>query len=188
MKRSPIHQQLYESTHDLHDRLDSHPLLTRLFSPELDQADYIRVMCAMRRALVPLEDKLLGWEAQHGHGALPAYQPRLPALEADLASLGVTQFSSPCVIWHPDCLATHAGARYVLDGACQGSVPILRCLNTHECLSGHLGFWQLQAQLAGLWPDVTRGLEAMELDPEARLVAVESARGVFEIYLQAMNQ
>jgi heme oxygenase len=188
MKRSPLHQQLYEASHDLHARLDSHPLMTGLFSTDLDQPHYIRVMSALHRGLAPVEKQLLDWETRQGHGTLPAYQPRLPLLEADLASLGVSQAPPVTTTWHLNSAAAHAGVRYVLEGACRGSVPILKSLGVHDWLTDRLDFWQRQTQLAELWPRVTRGLEALNFDRAARLVATQAACRVFESYLQALDQ
>jgi len=199
MKRSPLHHHLYETSRDLHDQLDSHPLMLGLFSPDIDSPYYLRVLGALRCGLAPMEQQVLAWEAQHGHGALPVYQPRLPALDADIAALGAdlpafATISSTTSSTIPgttklklDGAAAHAGVRYVLEGACRGSVPILKSLSSHAWLSGRLGFWQRQKQLAVLWPQVTGALASLDFDRSDMMAATKAARSVFEGYLQAME-
>lgn len=191
MVRGPLHQELYDASHEHHRRLDTHPLMTRLLAPNLDQPLYVRVLKALWCGLAPVEQSLLNWEAKQGAGTLPAYLPRLPSMETDLASLGVVVPQPSGVTWclgDLDSVAAHAGVRYVLDGACLGSVTILKSLDTHEWLIGSLAFWRYQAQLAALWPRVTEGLAAMEVDSEAVSAAAHAARSVFDHYYKSMQQ
>ncbi len=180
MSRSRAHQRLFQATHELHRALDSAPLLRRLLSPSLSRQEYTAIMYRMHQALSLVEPAV-----RH----VPGYIPGLPALRADLYALGLPPTSAddansqaqPCA-----GLGACLGMRYVLEGASQGAVVILRSLDRLPAgvCADALGYWRLQAGLAERWPAFVENLAPLEVDNHALEQAVEAAITVFRQFQQ----
>lgn len=115
--------RLRAATRAAHRALDHHPLLAPLVRAGLTPEAYGRALAALHAPQAALERLLAGF-------APPAdFPPRLPALEADLAALGLAPF--PLAVPPPDLrdAAEKVGAMYVLEGATLGAAVIARELS-----------------------------------------------------------
>ena len=82
--------QLRDSTRDYHHALDHHPELQRLLRPGLTLNGYRRSLLALHAPQAALEGAVAEGAMYLGQAELLS-PCRLPALEADLAALGVAQ-------------------------------------------------------------------------------------------------
>ena len=117
---STLHQQLRLATKEPHHALDHHRLMARLLAPDIDRRDYGDALVAMHGVIASVEAALLAYLSRHP--ALFDYAPRrkLPALEADLATLGRLAVPATVAIPVIDRVGALFGMLYTLEGATLG--------------------------------------------------------------------
>jgi heme oxygenase len=112
---------LREATKQAHHALDHHPLLAALLAPALTRAAYGDALAALHGVFSAAEGAL----APSAGAALP-HAARLPALEADLATLDRVPFPFRGAIAVPDTVAARIGLLYVLEGSALGGQVLTR--------------------------------------------------------------
>jgi heme oxygenase len=121
---SALHQQLRLATKEPHHALDHHPLMARLLAPEISRREYGDVLVALHGVVASVEAALLSYLSDHP--ALFDYAPRrkLPALEADLSTLGRAPGTAAATIPVIDRAGALFGTLYTLEGATLGGAFI----------------------------------------------------------------
>lgn len=120
-----IHALLRHATRAAHHALDHHPLLAGLLDDGLDLPRYARSLAALHGAFAVAEAVV-----QAGTSTGPAYLPRVPRLDADLAALGCVPMPFTGTIAAPADAAGRIGMLYVLEGSALGGQFIARRLRT----------------------------------------------------------
>lgn len=134
---------LRAATRAEHEALETQPLMRRLVSPELTQAEYGLIVRAQRAYYRSLEPSLWPFERQL-RDRLPEvgyrYHSRLPALERDSRQLALpADEGQPGWVFHPTSAEQALGVLYVLEGASQGGRLIARHLGKVLALDGDNG-------------------------------------------------
>lgn len=120
---------------------------------------------------------------------LPAYRPRLAALERDLAALpgrDVRAGGAPIRLASREaCL----GARYVIDGSALGARAMAERLAAQapELLGQASSYWDVQGQALADWPETCRLLRTFDADSAEAERAVAAARDAFGIFIDAFD-
>ncbi|MGA0582480.1 MAG: biliverdin-producing heme oxygenase [Castellaniella sp.] len=206
-----LHAWLREQTRARHQTLDRSPLLHALLQPVLDPDTYLRCLRHLHAAHASTEAWLTGL-AGHAPTALPAYQPRLPALREDIeqlarhvpgaacetaapahASDAASQSkSSPCddtvpPPWH-DGVSAYLGIRYVLEGATQGARFITARLQKYcpQVLEKSRSYWDHQARMTEHWHALLEYLrtDQRHIEPGALL---QGADATFNHFIQVFS-
>jgi magnesium chelatase accessory protein len=159
---------LRAATAPTHAAVERLPIMARLTSPAVTAADYCRYLRAMARVYGSLEPPLY---AAVGAGLSLArvdalgLRPKLPALHADLAALGLEP-PAPEPGSAPAELNLALGGLYVLEGATLGGRVIARHLRRRlgEPLIGGTFLDFHGDQSAAAWRRFGRALEALEAD------------------------
>lgn len=168
-----------------HRQLDRLPALRRLVG-ELSLTEYASTLAALAQAFAAAEPALkdIRWPL-----ALPAYRPRSPALQQDLAALGVAWPGTPVARLSITDGWTALGWRYVLDGSSQGSVFIERQLQQHVPALFARGidrYWQVQQQAAADWPALCAAL-SVAAGPAEQQAAAAGARAAFALFTEVFS-
>lgn len=188
---------LRQSTRPLHQRLDSHPALSRLLRTGIGAADYVDTLQRLEQAYLAGEAELSAHD-RFRPLAVPAYLPRLPSLRADIAGLTAqfnlepAQAATPTKE-HRRIDAPHGspgyylGLRYVLEGATQGSRIIAAQLRRHhpELLAAHDAYWDHQAQVTPHWQIVCHYLDTT---PLCVADIIQGAQACYHHFLSAIEQ
>lgn len=181
------HALIKQRTGDLHRRLDSAPALLALMRPGLDLPLYASILQRFAAAYARIEPLLHALES-NSPAQLPAYRPRLPALQADLTRLPdaapVPELPPLSLPSAADAAAHYLGMRYVLEGSTQGALLISARLekNLPQLRKQAFNYWQLQREAAAEWPAFSRCLDqaAVAAEPLSR-----GAEAVFFAFLDA---
>lgn len=155
--------------------------------PGLDLPLYARILQRFAEAYACIEPLLYALESNRP-AQMPAYRPRLPALQADLARLPDTApmpelppLSLPTAA---DAAAHYLGMRYVLEGSTQGARLISARLeqNLPQLREQAFNYWLLQREAAAEWPTFSRCLDqaAIGAEPLSR-----GAKIAFSTFLDA---
>lgn len=115
-------ETLRTATRAAHRALDHHPLLAPLVCPGLTHESYARALAALHGPQAACEARLAGFAPADD------FPPRLPDLEADLASLGVAPMPLCAEMPPPATAAERIGIMYVLEGSNLGGAAIARRL------------------------------------------------------------
>lgn len=117
---SALHQLLRLATKEPHHALDHHPLMARLLTLDINRREYGDVLVALHGVVASAEAALLSYLLHHP--ALFDYAPRrkLPALEADLSTLGRAPVPASVTIPAIDRAGALFGTLYTLEGATLG--------------------------------------------------------------------
>lgn len=188
---------LRQSTRPLHQRLDSHPALSRLLRAGIRAADYVDTLQRLEQAYRASEAELSAHD-RFRPLAVPPYLPRLPSLRADIAGL-TAQFSlEPTRAAIPATASRRTGTpsgstgyylglRYVLEGATQGSRIIAAQLRRHhpELLATHHAYWDHQAQVTPHWSIVCHYLDTT---PLCITDITHGAQACYHHFLSAIEQ
>ncbi len=118
----PLAAHLREATRGAHRSLDHHPLLAPLVSQALTVDRYARALAALHGAHGAIEAALADFAPAE---LLP---PRLPALTADLAALGVVPPPVALPLPQAPGPAEKLGMLYVVEGSNLGGVAIAKLL------------------------------------------------------------
>lgn len=191
----PLIVALRHATAERHAAVERLPLMTALMAPTVTWGDYRLYLERMAQVYGTLEPPLLASldEALADRPDLrPAVRPKLPALLADLAALGLSP-PSLTIRRGPGHLSEVLGGLYVLEGATLGSRVIARHLRRHlgndgagDDPLGSAAFMGLHDDNQGpsasrAWRQFGNGLDALA---EQGLIApdrvMEGARAVFE--------
>lgn len=122
MADGSLEAHLREATRDAHRLLDHHPLLAALPGPALTLEGYGQALAALHGAHGAIESVL----AEFAPAAL--FPRRLPALESDLAALGVDPLPLTVAVPQPGDDAGMLGMLYVIEGSNLGGAVIARRL------------------------------------------------------------
>jgi len=186
-----VRQLLKRHTVLLHHKLDSSPALSSLLKPALSLSDYCRTLNGYALAYESLEGDHGPLEMTRGLGQVPAYTPRLPALIHDLdalhqwtniprglQALDLKRFRI-CTEWQ------YWGARYVLEGATQGSRIIASQLKEHlpQLVPRAFAFWELQLQLAQEWTVLCDHLAQSVPKGNAKQQLLDGAHIAFDTFI-----
>lgn len=188
---------LRQATSELHGQLDHAPDQRALLAPGLTLERYASIMSKHHRALAIGEAALAALESAWPSG-LPPYRPRLPALEADLATLDAAPRSTPSLeppgppmagMEAAQARGRYLGTRYVLEGSTQGAVFIARRLEQHLPDLGARAFdyWRLQAEEAPAWHALTRTLASLPVSGLLGSAAIAAAGDTFAGFLRAFD-
>jgi heme oxygenase len=170
-------------------------MLNSLLKKDLSLLDYCRVLHHYALAYESLEADLRTLEMTLCLGRVVAYTPRLPALAHDLDRLAQWGAIPPRVL-APDqrrCrLKTnwqYWGARYVLEGAAQGSKVIALQLRKHlpQLMPDAFAFWNLQLRLAQDWSVVCERLAQSAPTAAARQQILDGADLVFYTFISCFD-
>lgn len=190
-----MRQTLKQHTALSHKILDSSPALSSLLKPGLSLSDYFRTLDGYALAHEFLEGDLVRLETTVFLGEVPEYTPRLPALVQDLDELG-QRAANPRRALAPDKgrRRMHTewhywGARYVLEGATQGSKFIASRLRKHlpQLEPSAFEFWKLQLRLAQEWAVVCEHLSESAPKGDSTLQLLGGADIVFNTYLRCFT-
>lgn len=152
--------------------------------PGLDKRRYAGILQQFVLAYTRIESLLRELPA-NSPSCLPVYQPRLPALLADLASLSASvPFLAPPPLRPPqtgDEIAHYLGMRYVVEGSTQGARLIFAHLERSLPQLAGKGFeyWQVQLETSATWPLFCDCLDHAGLDVESLVQGAETAFSVF---------
>lgn len=185
-----LHAWLREQTRARHQTLDRSPLLHALLQPVLDPDTYLRCLRHLYAAHASTEVWLTGL-AGHAPTALPAYQPRLPALREDIEQLARHVPGAACETaapsWH-DGVSAYLGIRYVLEGATQGARFITARLQKYcpQVLEKSQSYWDHQAHMSHHWHVLLEYLrtEQRHIEPGALL---QGADATFNHFIQVFS-
>ncbi|WP_081711959.1 biliverdin-producing heme oxygenase [Halomonas sp. G15] len=174
--------QLRDSTRDYHHALDHHPELQRLLRPGLTLNGYRRSLLALHAPQAALEGAVAEGAMYLGQAELLS-PCRLPALEADLAALGVAQTDTdishrPSV---PRSAAELLGLRYVLEGSRLGAEVIVRCLHDTLGEAAPVSFFAA-SQGHWHWRNFVAQLTTTRLNAQEQQRAISAAQHAFEAY------
>ncbi|MBA2666380.1 MAG: biliverdin-producing heme oxygenase [Trueperaceae bacterium] len=189
------------ATAELHRYLDRAPDHRALLAPDITLQRYTTIMAKHHHALTISEATLVSLE--HAHPSyLPPYRRRLPALDADLATLGTPGRSTiqpgasdvpsaePATAMDPSVArGRYLGTRYVLEGSTQGAAFIARRLEEHlPALSANaFAYWRVQAEEAIAWQAFARSLASLPARGELASAAIAAARDTFGAFLRAFG-
>ena len=193
-----LRSALRAATHALHRRLDHAPEQRALLAPELRVEHYLGIMTRHRRALAESEAVLSALEHARP-SALPAYRPRLDALDADIVRLqGGTHAhagseaptsGSDGVLDADVATGRYLGTRYVLEGSTQGAAAIARRLEHHlpALRRDAFAYWDLQADETERWHALANLLAALPASDRRARAAIDAARDAFGAFLRAFD-
>lgn len=181
---------LRQHTRELHHELDHASSLCAMLRPGLTLEGYAAILrryVAFYERTEPLLQRLEGYRPS----ALPAYRPRLAALQADLSRLPKTPpaaaSETPLPSPKPETArGCYLGIRYVLEGSTQGAQVIAAQLARHlpqltgECFA----FWSLQREAAVDWQALAAMLAAPPRNREEGEAAVAAASAVFALLIE----
>lgn len=179
-----LHALLRERTRELHRRLDSSPYLLALMRPGLDMQAYAGILQRLVLAYARIEPLLCELQACRPL-QLPVYQPRLPALLADLAHLPAPDALPELPPMKPppvsDETAHYFGMRYVVEGSTQGARMISSRLEKNlPQLSGEaFAYWGVQHEAAAGWPFFLDCLDQAKVEAEALVRGADAAFAAF---------
>lgn len=180
----PLAEALRQATRAEHHRLDHHPLLAPLVRADIDPARYGDALAGLHGAQAATEAALIAGLARLALDY--PLTPRLPDLEADLASLGRAPWplraEAPAVPEHPAALV---GALYVLEGALMGARLIARQLAAHlpQAPLRYFG----HGALAPRWPQFL-GFAAGVCPQQHHDQACAAARATFKFYRHHLDR
>jgi heme oxygenase len=174
----------------MHRELDSSPALRALLKPTLGLSDYGRTLSGFARAHEYLEDDQRSLETTLALGKVPAYTPRLPALMHDLVELDhLTGIAENVQALDPKRRRMRTewqywGARYVLEGATQGSKFIVLQLRSHlpQLMPHAFAFWEIQLRLAQEWPLLCEHLGQISAEGDAKQELLDGAAIAFTAF------
>lgn len=192
---------LRNATTELHRDLDHAPEQRALLAAAITLGDYATIMTKHRHALASAEATIASLD--HARASdLPPYRPRLPALEADLASLGASGLSATEAGAH-DMPAVEAeaamdasvargrylGTRYVLEGSTLGAAAIARRLERHlpELRASAFAYWRVQAEEAPAWQAFALTLASLPSHGPLASAAIAAAGDTFGAFLRAFG-
>ncbi|MCX8016629.1 MAG: biliverdin-producing heme oxygenase [Rhodocyclaceae bacterium] len=171
---------LRAATREAHHALDHHPLLAPLVRPGLNLADYGRALASLHAPQAALERLLAGFA--------PAadFPPRLAALEADLAALGLAP--QPLRATPPEAAdeAARIGLLYVLEGSNLGAAVIARQLARHLPDAPRAFFGGGSG--AARWERFWRFVAAIRPDAAAAAQAARAACDFYRRHLDGCEQ
>lgn len=117
---SALHQRLRQATKEPHHALDHHPILSALLGPDVSLIQYGNALAALHGVYAHTEAAILKY--LQVHPGLFDYGPRrkLPALEADLATLNRAPLPIHTTCPRLDSVGALFGMLYTLEGATLG--------------------------------------------------------------------
>lgn len=202
---------LRTGTDDLHRRLDAHPWQRAVLQPGLTLERYAAYLASHAVAYERCERDIAAL-ADRRPETLSVFQPRTPALRADLASIeavtgqrvgrstgdgdvvvnGFAAGRHDGSVGNDDAhrLGRYLGLRYVLDGATRGGVFIADRLTTYlpTLVDGPFAFWTFLAAEAPAWNRLTKVLAARPADDEVAEASRLAAREAFSVFLEAFDK
>ena len=192
---------LRHATAELHGHLDRAPDQRALLAADITLQRYTAIMAKHHHALALSEAALASLEPARPSD-LPPYRPRLPALDADLATLSVAGYSTvqpgaydvpsaePAPAMDPSVArGRYLGTRYVLEGSTQGATAIVRRLERHlpELSANAFAYWRVQAEEVPAWQALVLSLASLPARGELASAAVAAARDAFGAFLRTFG-
>lgn len=209
-----LHAALRAGTDALHRRLDGHAWQRAVLQPGLTLDVYAAYLASHAVAYERCEPDIAALEDWRPDG-LPPYEPRIPALRADLASIeaiighrveppaggddlvmnGVStgRANGPAGGADDDDdarrLGRYLGVRYVLDGATQGGFVIAARLTSFlpTLADGPFAFWDRLAAEASTWDRLKQVLATRAPDDDVAEAALPAAQETFTVFLKAFD-
>jgi len=187
MAVNSLRQRLREQTHPLHIKVDSHPLMRTLCSPELTRDVYTVVLRAMDEALSQLEPLLAVAPWSPDVVPPPPFTPRRVALQRDLLTLSANGAPAGEPGGAPLSLETYVGVRYVLDGARMGGLVLAKHVGRLLGTQVPTEFFRGEGERTGpSWAAFTAWADAAgtHLDFPVAACAAEQS---FQVFLQSFD-
>jgi heme oxygenase len=186
-----MRQVLKRHSSALHQKLDALPALRCLLKAGISPPDYCRTLNRYALAYESVEGDVRSLEKKVWLGNVPPYTPRLPALKHDLDELDrwnvISRKGWPLRLRRRPMRTEwqYWGARYVLDGATQGSKFIALELRNHmpQLVSRAFAFWELQLRLAQEWTLVCERLAQNAPEGLARQEMLDGADIAFHTFI-----
>lgn len=127
---SPFHARLRAATKQPHHALDHHPLLAALIHAPSRQ-DYAAALAGLHGVYAAAEQAIFEFLATRPGLFDYAARRKLPALEADLSSLGRPPLLAAETLPPPTNVGTLVGMLYTIEGSTRGGRFIFRHLQQH---------------------------------------------------------
>jgi heme oxygenase len=151
---SPLRQCLRQASKQAHHELDHHPLLTPLLRADLNRTHYGKALAALHGIQASSEQRIQAFLQQCPGWADYRLYCRLPALEADLAALGLQPVAAPSNWPEPTCAASLVGMLYVTEGSNMGGQVIARSIRQHGQDDLPMSFFSGQGEVSDqAWQD-----------------------------------
>lgn len=186
-------KMLQEATHDAHVRLNRHPLLQQLTSPDYSLERYQQVIKAYFSCYGQIESAIDGALSQWGIDFDYASRRKHPWLLQDMAWFGI----SPPAIRSPATpgLITDEhgvfGVLYTIEGSSLGGRLIARRLAAHFGLTPQRGarfFSGYGEHIDARWHEVVSMLNVKLIQPGAVASAIRSANGTFQLIEACLDE
>lgn len=180
-----ILESLRTETRSLHDHLDHHPLMQELMSPGLTLATYAVILSKFLGFYRSIEPILAVQSLWPELGIDFEQRRKIPALDADRATLGISQVTvplAPAPVWIQDA-ASALGTFYVLEGSTLGGQVITRQIRRHCALTPEHGlqFFASYGDAVGLrWKETRAALEKFAEQTHEEAAMIAAARLTFE--------
>lgn len=175
---------LRAATAQAHAALETVPCLRRLFADDVTAGDLAEVLGRLLAVYRPLEKRLVDREP----AASLSYRSRSPLLLEGLTTLGASIPEAELTVPPLDRTAQRWGALYVIEGAAMGG-QIQYDQLIHRIGPQPLSFFvPYGPQIREIWRDFLVKMESALSSPELLDDAKETARAVFGLFHQALNQ
>lgn len=177
----PLRLLLRTETRAVHERLHHLPDFAALAEARIARPAYGRLLLGLHgfyAALDPVLANACGRFAGATGGA--EHLPRAPALECDLAALGLDAAPADHArLPRPESAAALAGALYVVDGALIGGTVLARAAGRVDW-PAPASFWRwCEAEGPGLWRRTLGLLDRLDGAAENRVAALAMATALF---------
>ena len=195
--RSEIRQRLRAATHDIHVRLDHHPLLAGITKPAYPLAFYRQVLLGYFCLYLMLEKAIATAIAREGLDFDYKARLKLPWINADLKYLGLETLAAehfprhdigPFVINNP---AQLAGTLYAIEGSTLGGQVIARHVAKNLGLTSTAGarfFNGYGEETAERWHAFEGFMQRSCVDESSQRQACDAAVSTFLIVERTLNE
>lgn len=195
--RSEIRQRLRAATHDIHVRLDHHPLLAGITKPGYPMASYQQVLLGYFYLYLMLEKAITTAIAREALDFDYQARLKLPWINADLKYLGLETLAAehfprhgigPFVI---NNAAQLAGTLYAIEGATLGGQVIARHVAKNMGLTSSAGarfFNGYGEETAARWQAFEGFMQRTCVDERSQLQACDAAVTTFLAVERTLNE
>jgi len=110
-----LHQTLREATKAAQQQVTGHALLKNLLQPAVQRQHYAQALAALHAPVAYSDRCMQRSQPLVAATTCPVWQPRLGALQADMADMQVNAPDQSMSFPDPQCLSAYVGLRYALE-------------------------------------------------------------------------
>jgi heme oxygenase len=192
-KDLPVRISLRAATHDLHERLNQHPLLAGLIKPDYPLENYQKLLFIYFQIYQRLENKIQQFLLTKNCAFDYVARTKLPWIEKDLAFFELDSLTVPnmeIAVHAIDNVGQLIGTLYTIEGSTLGGQLISRRLADHHNLTQTAGarfFNGYGEHTLSMWQEFIRFSETIANDDNLFRASEKAACQTFQLFNQVLD-